>query len=141
MTLQEFKSESARRSPIFDNSENAARVWSRSWGLGQYWRDLWFYKEYRLGGLVYRTGKVLRRHNGYKVVECSIDGNSATEKEFIKHLATFEAPAITEDEQNYIDQQRLLLHARLMRSAARGDSRARKQNADRLQLTLNFEAA
>lgn len=141
MTLQEFKSESARRSPIIDNSENAARVWSRSWGFGQYWRDLWFSKEYRLGGRIYRTGKVLRRHNSYKVVECSINGNAATEKEFIKHLATFEAPAINEEEQQYIDQQRILKHARLMRSAARRNSRARKQNADRLQLTLNFEFA
>ena len=141
MTLQEFKSESARRSPIFDNSENASRVWSRSWGFGQYWRDLWFFKEYRLGNLVYRTGKVHRRHDSYTMTECSIDGNSATEKEFIKHFSTFEAPELTDEEQNYIEQQRLLLHARLMRSAARRNSRARKQNADRLQLTFNFETA
>lgn len=141
MTLQEFKSESARRSPIFDNSENASSVWSRSWGFGQYWRDLWFFNEYRLGNLVYRTGKVHRRHDSYTMTECSIDGNSATEKEFIKHLSTFEAPELTDEEQNYIEQQRLLLHARLMRSAARRNSRARKQNADRLQLTFNFESA
>lgn len=141
MTLQEFKSESALRSPIIDNSENAAQVWSRSWGFGQYWRDLWFFKEYRLGNLVYRTGKVHRRHDSYTMTECSIDGNSATKNEIIKHLSTFEAPELTDEEQNYIEQQRLLLHARLMRSAARRNSRARKQNADRLQLTFNFETA
>ena len=141
MTLQEFKSESARRSPIFDNSENASRVWSRSWGLGQYWRDLWFYKEYRLGNLVYRTGKVHRRHDSYTMTECSIDGNIATKNEFIKYLATYDIPELTTDEQNYIEQQRLLEHARLMRSAARRYSRVRKKNSDRLQLNLNFESA
>ena len=140
MKLHEFKYESARRSPIIDNSENASRVWSRSWGFGQYWRDLWFFKEYRLGNLVYRTGKVHRRHDSYTMTECSIDGNSATEKEFIKYINTFEAPELTIEEKRYIEEQKLLEHARIMRSMSRLNSRVLKQKVDSLQLMLNFDA-
>lgn len=140
MKLHEFKSESARRSPIIDNSENASRVWLRSWGFGQYWRDLWFFKEYRLGNLVYRTGKVHRRHDSYTMTECSIDGNSVTEKEFVKYLNTFEAPELTIEEKRYIEEQKLLEHARIMRRMSRLNSLVLKQKADSLQLMLNFDA-
>lgn len=92
-TIQEFKQAAITNGHFYDNSSKAASNWSRTWGL-TWWRDVWFYKEYRLGNLTYRTGKVCMRHRSYSNREYCIDNNPASEKEFLKALASILAPAV-----------------------------------------------
>lgn len=92
-TIQEFKQVALTNGHFYDNSSKAASNWSRTWGL-TWWRDVWFYKEYRLGNLTYRTGKVCMRHHSYSNREFCIDNNPASEKEFLKALASIPAPAV-----------------------------------------------
>ena len=92
-TIQEFKQAALTNGHFYDNSSKAASNWSCTWGL-TWWRDVWFYKEYRLGNLTYRTGKVCMRHRSYSNREFCIDNNHASEKEFLKALASIHAPAV-----------------------------------------------
>lgn len=69
-----------------DNRESAMTEWSRTWGLS-WWRSLWAYREYTLGHLVYRTGKVNTRHYGYQHTEFLINGNEVGKTAFIKEFA------------------------------------------------------
>ena len=101
MTIQEFKQEATRRGNTYDNSSKASENWSRCWGLGYWWRDLWFYKEYRLGNMIYRTGRVRRRHYSYFVEERLIDGQTVDTRHFNKALKDFQAPSLSSDEQTY----------------------------------------
>lgn len=97
MTLKEFKTEAQQRGNYFDNSENAAHEWAKSWGL-TWWRLVWFYKEFRVGGMVYRSGMWRGRHGGHTVTECTIDGEAVSKYRFEKALATFTAPEMTAEE-------------------------------------------
>lgn len=142
MTLQAFKNEAARRGHTFDNSDNAAHAWSLSWGL-TWWRNVWFYREYRLGNLTYRTGRVRTRHNSYTHTEYRINDAEVSQREFLTVLDTFQAPAITADEQSYIDLQEQLARQAIARSAAwhrSHPSRSRRQtSSDRyIQLSIPF---
>ena len=144
MTLQEFKNEAARRGHTFDNSDNASRAWSRSWGL-TWWRDVWFYREYRLGAFTYRTGRVRQRHHSYTNTEYRINDSEVSQREFLKALDTFQAPALSADEQSYIQQQEQLVRQAAARRAAwhrSHPSRSRRQTSSdhAVQLTFNFAA-
>lgn len=123
MTIQEFKQEATRRGNTYDNSSKASENWSRCWGLGYWWRDLWFYKEYRLGNMIYRTGRVRRRHYSYSVEERLIDGQTVDTRTFNKALKDFQAPALSADERkNIADHERQireLLSRPQKRTAAR----------------------
>lgn len=145
MTIQEFKQEATRRGNTYDNSSKASENWSRCWGLGYWWRDLWFYKEYRLGNMIYRTGRVRRRHCSYSVEERIIDGQTVDTRHFNKALKDFQAPALSSDEQSYIKQQeQLALQAAARRAAwhRSHSSRSRRQTTSdgSVQLTFNFAA-
>lgn len=123
MTIQDFKQESTRRGNTYDNSSKASENWSRCWGLGYWWRDLWFYKEYRLGNMTYRTGRVRRRHYSYSVEERLIDGQTVDTRTFNKALKDFQAPVLSADERKHIAdherQIRELLSRPQKRTAAR----------------------
>ena len=97
MTLDNFKKEAAQRGNYYDNSQSAGMEWARSWGL-TYWRLVWFYKEYKVGGMVYRSGRWQGRHGGRRITECEINGERVSEYRFKKTLETFVAPAPTAEE-------------------------------------------
>lgn len=97
MTLDNFKKEAEMRGNFYDNSESAGKQWSKTWGL-TYWRLVWFYKEYKVGGMVYRSGRWQGRHGGRRITECEINGEQVSEYRFKKALETFAAPAITDEE-------------------------------------------
>ncbi len=69
-----------------DNRESAMKEWGRTWGMS-WWCSLWAYREYTLGHLVYRTGKVNTRHSGYQHTEFLIKGNEVGKTAFIKEYA------------------------------------------------------
>ncbi len=129
MTMQEFKQEAVRRGNYYDNSPKAAEAWSHCWGLGIWWHELWFYKEYRLGRLTLRTGLVRRRHYSYRMVEHLIDGESTSTRTFNKELKQMTDPALTAEEQAYINTQEQLIRERLSpqaRAAARRRANSRQ---------------
>ena len=129
MTIQEFKQEATRRGNTYDNSSKASENWSRCWGLGYWWRDLWFYKEYRLGNMIYRTGRVRRRHCSYSVEERIIDGQTVDTRHFNKALKDFQAPALSSDEQTYIKQQELRFRETMLRPQKRTATRRRSNRS------------
>lgn len=129
MTIQEFKQEATRRGNTYDNSSKASENWSRCWGLGYWWRDLWFYKEYRLGNMTYRTGRVRRRHYSYSVEERLIDGQTVDTRHFNKALKDFQAPALSSDEQTYIKQQELRFRETMLRLQKRTAIRCRSNRS------------
>lgn len=92
-TIQEFKQAVLTNGHFYDNSDKAAYNWSRTWGL-TWWHDVWFYKEYSLGNLTYRTGKVCMRHRSYSNTEYCIDNKPTSAKDFLKALASIPAPAV-----------------------------------------------
>lgn len=87
MILNEFKNDA--RVETFDNTENAQKNWSKCWGLG-YWEDLWRYKEYKIGTLKYRTGKVFKRHTNYSLKKFYYKDNEISEKEFKEKISLIE---------------------------------------------------
>lgn len=134
MTIQEFKREAQRRGHFFDNSANAAKALARSWGM-TYHSDLWFYKEYTMGNMKWKGGPVRHRHGSYSSIYCYIDGHLVSEYRFRKALESFEAPALTNEERNYIEQQQARIAAELALAARR------RRTGNSRQLTLNFDVA
>jgi len=93
MTIQDFKTAAKSEGQFYDNSEKAGSNWARTWGL-TWWRDVWFYKEYRLGKLLYRTGQVRMRHGSHSCTECFIDGAEVSDNRFRRELAALPAPTL-----------------------------------------------
>lgn len=89
MTLKEFKSMAQRYGKTYDNSENAAKIWARSWGM-DWWRLLWRYKEYTYNGYTYRSGKCYMRHYNASHTEYCQNGNEISRKYFLKAIADME---------------------------------------------------
>ena len=148
MTLNSFKNEAERRGNYYDNSEAAAKAWAASWGL-TWWRSVWWYKEYKVGGMVYRSGMWRGRHGGHNVTECEIDGEAVSEYKFKKALESFEAPAYTEEDRA---RHQSMLEARQKKMMERREQdrehrnfmarlrreRQRKERQDSRQLSLAF---
>ena len=76
--LNEFKSMATL---TYDNRSVASKNWSKTWGMG-WWMDLWHYKEYSIGCLKYRTGKVYFRHHSENVTKFYVDDKEVSRKEF-----------------------------------------------------------
>lgn len=93
MTISDFKQVAKSRGGFYDNSHKAGENWARTWGL-TWWRDVWFYKEFRLNNLVYRTGKVCMRHHSYSCTECIIDGHKVAYKDFRRAIADLPFSAV-----------------------------------------------
>lgn len=89
MTLQEFKSMAQRYGKTYDNTENAAKIWARSWGM-DWWRLLWRYKEYTYNGYTYRSGKYIMRHTQGSHTEYCQGEKEISRKEFMKAIADME---------------------------------------------------
>ena len=106
MTIQTLKAEATRRGHFYDNKEKAMANWSKTWGLGMWWKDLWAYKEYTLGDFCMRVGNVYRRHGSYRHDDYFYKGESVSLYKFKKLLASADEPEITPEEQTYIDEQR-----------------------------------
>ncbi len=147
MTLDQFKREAIHRGNFEDNTANAMKYWATCWGLG-YHSMLWCYKKYTVGNLTYQAGPVRLRHGSYRSVSCYIGDEAVSEYRFKKALATFEAPAITPEEQQRIAKREQEMEAsyqaylkrqqsRQARSAAR--RRSNRNSAD--WPTLPFTAA
>lgn len=132
MDLKEFKCEAQRRGHFYDNSESASEHWAKTWGL-TYHSLLWFYKDYKLGNMEWKGGKVRLRHGSYQSTECYIDGELVSEYRFKKALASFKVPELTKEEQAYIDNKEAELEAYLktirMR-AKRTNSRKKKKTIE-----------
>lgn len=144
MTLREFKTEAQERGNFYDNSASAANEWAKSWGL-TYWRRVWWYKEYRVGGMVYRSGMWRGRHGGHTMTECSIDGEGVSKYRFLKALATFNAPPMTDEEKARHEAQERNREEQLAEywrkrheREERRTRRAQRAMADSRQLRLNF---
>lgn len=131
MTLQEFKREAQRRGHFFDYSENAAANWAKSWGL-TYHSLLWYYKDYKLGNMEWKGGKVRLRHGSYQSTECYINGEYVSEYRFKKELEKFVAPELTNEERRYIEEQDAKVEAYLR--AAR--MRAKRTNNRKKKATI-----
>ena len=138
MDLQDFKAAAMLRGNYYDNRQNASKAWARSWGL-TYWRNIWFYKEYHVGNMLYRAGQIHGRHGGFRYVECEIDGKSVTEYRFRKVLQTFVAPPITEEEQArrsaYLKE---IEQKAMMRKNALRQRRRRMKTDNSRQLQFSF---
>lgn len=91
MTIPEFKQTARRNGQFYDNSKSAGQNWARTWGL-TWWRDVWFYQEYTLGNLTYRTGKVCTRHSSHSRTECIIDGQEVSDNKFRSALSDLPIP-------------------------------------------------
>lgn len=104
MDLHTFEAEAKRRGNYYDNGPAAMAYWAKCWGLGYHSR-LWAYKEYRLGDMLYRTGKVRLRHGSYTSTDYMIGGEHVARYRFFKTLETFAAPPLTADEQKHIDDE------------------------------------
>lgn len=141
MRLQDFKREAQRRGHFFDNSANAAQAWARSWGL-TYHSLLWAYKEYTIGDLRWKGGKVRLRHGSYDSVSCYINGEPVSEYRFKKALETFDLPELTAEEQAYIEAQEKALKEQMTTQAMRRKTSRRKRRTDDSNWpTLNFAVA
>ena len=138
MTLQEFKSEAQRRGNYYDNSENAAVHFAKSWGL-TYHSLLWYYKRYTIGNMTWKGGKVRLRHGSYQSVDCFIGDEQVSEYRFKKVLESFVFPPLTDEELQYIEAERQRMDA-IMREAKFKVSRRkhRRREVDTLQLMFNF---
>lgn len=144
MELYEFKAIAERRGHMYDNTPAASAEWARTWGLSYHSR-LWRYKQYKLGNMEWKGGKVVLRHGSYKSVSCYIDGEPVSEYRFKKALATFKAPEVTPEEQAYMDARQAARDAELATYWARRHDREQKRKARqeiaRQQLTFDFDAA
>ena len=72
-----------------DNRATASKNWSKTWGLG-WWMDLWYYKEYSIGCLKYRTGKVYFRHYSKNVTKFYVDDKEVSRAKFFELANTIE---------------------------------------------------
>lgn len=72
-----------------DNCSTASKNWSKTWGLG-WWMDLWYYKEYSIGSLKYRSGKVCFRHHSENVTKFYVDDKEVSRKEFFELASSIE---------------------------------------------------
>lgn len=142
MTFNDFKREAQRRGHFFDNKDNASAAWAKSWGL-TYHSHLWFYKEYTLGNMRWKGGSVRLRHGSYRSVDCFIGDEQVSEYRFKKALETFEAPALTTEEQEYINKQNSWAEQQLAKVLARCSrpSRRKRKQYDSRQLTFQFASA
>lgn len=85
-TLTEFKEVATL---THDNRETASKNWAKTWGL-TYWEDVWYYKEYTIGNLKYRTGQVVQRHTKSFVQKFYFENKEIPQREFIKHAKLIE---------------------------------------------------
>lgn len=137
MTLQEFKREAQRRGNYYDNSENAAAHWAKSWGL-TYHSLLWYYKSYTIGNLTWKGGKVRLRHGSYQSVYCFIGDELVSEYRFKKALESFVTPPLTDEEKRYIEAEQQRLDAIMREVKFKASRRKSRQEADIRQLSFNF---
>lgn len=135
MTLQEFKSIAIHRGTFHDNHANAAKGWAKGWGFGFIWQERWFFKEYKVGNLLYKSGIVRGRWSGERVTHCFIGTDQVSEYKFKKALASFVAPAPTAEEQAYIDNE----HAKYLAAMERIAKRTAKIRAARNEKQLKFD--
>lgn len=89
MTLREFKRMACCYGKMYDNSEEAAKEWRRTWGLS-WWRNLWRYKEYTYNGYTYRSGRVYTRHTNYMQTEFLAGENEIPKRDFLKAIKNME---------------------------------------------------
>lgn len=89
MTLKEFKEMAVRQGNVYDNSENAAAEWSRTWGFS-WWKSLWRYKEYTFNGYTYRSGIVNTRHTHYSMTEYAKGTETISRAAFLKAISAME---------------------------------------------------
>ena len=82
MTIQTLKAEATRRGHFYDNKEKAMANWSKTWGLGTWWKDRWAYKEYTLGDFCMRVGNVYHRHGSYRHDDYFYKGESVSRNFF-----------------------------------------------------------
>lgn len=139
MNLRDFQLEAQRRGHFFDNSASASDHWAKTWGL-TYHSLLWFYKEYEIGNMRWKGGKVRLRHGSYRSVECFIDGECVSEYRFRNALETFEFPPLTDDEQQFIEDRQKQIEERI-RVMKTQRIRHRRGTDNSLQLELNFAIA
>ena len=85
-TISEFK-EMATLS--HDNRKTASANWAKTWGMS-WWKDVWFYKEYTLLSLKYRTGQVVHRHSKYSVTKYYIGDKEISKNKFFELAGTIE---------------------------------------------------
>ena len=72
-----------------DNRSTASKNWSETWGLG-WWMDLWYYKEYSIGSLKYRSGKVCFRHHSENVTKFYVGDKEVSRAKFFELANTIE---------------------------------------------------
>lgn len=84
--LNEFKSMATL---TYDNRSVASKNWSKTWGMG-WWMDLWHYKEYSIGCLKYRTGKVYFRHYSKNVTKFYVDDKEVSRAKFFELASAIE---------------------------------------------------
>ena len=84
--LNEFKSMATL---TYDNRSVASKNWSKTWGMG-WWMDLWHYKEYSIGCLKYRTGKVYFRYNSENVTKFYVGDKEVSRAKFFELANTIE---------------------------------------------------
>ena len=72
-----------------DNRSTASKNWSKTWGIG-WWFDLWSYKEYSIGCLKYRTGKVYLRHHSESVTKFYVDDKEVSKAKFFELASLIE---------------------------------------------------
>lgn len=85
-TISEFKKMATL---THDNKKIASANWAKSWGLG-WWFDLWYYKEYCLNSLKYRSGYVILRHHSESVKKYYLGDKEISKKEFFELANTIE---------------------------------------------------
>jgi len=140
MTLQDFQREARYRGNFRDNSDNAMAAWWKGWGLGSWWEDRWCFKEYKIGNITYKSGKVHMRHGSYTITLCYIGDEQVSEYKLKKFLLTFDYPKPTPEEQAYIDKQRSETEELLRRCREREVKRAAREDREPRQLVLDFDA-
>ena len=72
-----------------DNGPVASKNWSKTWGMG-WWMDLWHYKEYSIGSLKYRTGKVYYRHRNENITKFYVGDEEISREKFFELAGTIE---------------------------------------------------
>lgn len=85
-TLSQFK---AMATLTHDNREIASKNWAKTWGRTWWW-DVWFYKEYSIGCLKYRTGKAHYRHYSESIVKFYINDDEISRAKFFELASTIE---------------------------------------------------
>lgn len=116
MNIKIFKRIAAERGNYVDNTAAANKEWSRTWGLS-FHSLLWAWKQYTVGNMTWKGGRVHLRHGSYMSVDCFIDGKPVSEYRFKKALVDFTAPDPTADELAYMHEQEELREAEWKRQA------------------------